>query len=82
MICCLSSGDVYLFFGASISSCCNSLECNFIERNSTECNSVGDFLETLVILSAILLPIKSPVASAVFYITPFEEVFVASVVHF
>ena len=82
MICCLSSGDVYLFFGTSISSCCNSLECNFIERNFTEWNSVGDFLETLVILSAILLPIKSPVASTVFYITPFEEVFVASVVHF
>ena len=43
-------------FCASISSFCNSLECN----------SVGDFFETLVILSAILLPIKSPVASAVF----------------
>ena len=64
---CLSSGDMHLFFGTSISSFCNSLE---------------DFFKMLVILSAILLPIKSPVASAVFYITPFEEVFVASVVHF
>ena len=61
IICCFSSGDMYLLFGASISSFCNSLECN-----SIECNSVGDFFETLVILSAILLPIKSPVASAVF----------------
>ena len=48
--CCLSSGDVYLFFGISVSSFCNSL---------------GDF-EILVTLSAILLPIKSPVASAFF----------------
>ena len=47
IICCLSSADMYLFFGAS-----DSLFCVF--------------LETLVILSAILLPIKSPVASAVF----------------
>ena len=44
-------------FCASVSLFCNSLECN----------SVGDFFfETLVILSAILLPIKLPVASAVF----------------
>ena len=36
----------------------------------------------LVILSAILLPIKSPVASAVFWIALFEAVFIASVVDF
>ena len=40
------------------------------------------FLETLVILSAILLPIKSPVASAVFWIALFEAVFIASVIDF
>ena len=40
------------------------------------------FFETLVILSAILLPIKSPVASAVFWIALFEAVFIASVVEF
>ena len=59
IICHLFSGDIYLSFGISASCSsvfkCNSLECNFF-RN----------FETLVILSAILLPIKSPVPSAVF----------------
>ena len=41
------------------------------------CNSLVDFFETLVILSAILLPIQSPVVSACF-----EAVFIASVVDF
>ena len=45
-------------------------------------NSLLDFLETLVILSAILLPIKSPVASAVFCIPLFDAVFIASAVGF
>ena len=57
IICCLFSGDIYLSFGISISSLA-SLFC--------ECSSLEDFLEIFVILSAILLPIKSPVASAVF----------------
>ena len=57
IIFCLFSGDMYLFFGASNSSLA-SLFCN-----SLECNSVEDFFETTVILSAILLPIKSSVAS-------------------
>ena len=35
-------------------------------------------VETLVILSVILLPIESPVASAVFWIAVFEAVYVAS----
>ena len=35
-----------------------------------------------MILSAILLPIKSPVASAVFLIAFFQAVFIASIVHF
>ena len=61
---------MYLSFSASESSLA-SLFCGFL-----------DFLETLAILSAILLPIKSPVASAVFGIVLFEEVFIASVVDF
>ena len=40
------------------------------------------FLETLVALSAILLPIKSPLVSAVFWIALFEAVFIASAVDF
>ena len=53
IIFCLSFGEIYLSFGISllISSDCISLFCDFFE----------DFAE---ILSAILLPIKSPVASA------------------
>ena len=60
LICCLFSGDMYLSFGVSDLSLA-SLFCGFLE-----CYSVEDFFETLVILSAILLPIKSPIASAVF----------------
>ena len=65
------SGDVYLSFDVSDSS----LDLLF-------CECVEDFLEILVISSAILLPIKSPVASAVFWIALFEAVFIASVVDF
>ena len=54
IICHLFSGDIYLSFGISVSF---KLFC--------ECNFLEDF-QALVILSAILLPIKSPVASAVF----------------
>ena len=36
----------------------------------------------LVILSEILLPIKSPVASAVFWIVLFDIAFIASIVDF
>ena len=45
-------------------------------------NTLSDFFETLVILSAILLPIKSPVASAIFWIALFQAVFIVSVVDF
>ena len=62
IICCL----IYLFLGVSTSLFCNYLECNSVDRSSSECNSFGDFFETRVIFSATLLPIKSPVASAVF----------------
>ena len=61
IILCIFFGDICPFFGTSISS------------SFCECDFLGDFLETLVILSAILLPIKSSVASAVF---------IASAVHF
>ena len=51
MIFCLNSRDLY--FSLSISSFVSKLFC-------------GEVFEDLVILSAILFPIKSPVASAVF----------------
>ena len=70
IISCLFYGDMYLSFGVSDSSLA-SLFCGFLY-----------FLETLVILSAVLLPIKSPVACAGFWIAHFEAVFVASVVDF
>ena len=40
-----------------------------------------EFLETFVILSAIVSPIKSPVTSTVFWITLFEVVLSASVTY-
>ena len=52
----LSSGDIYLSFGISLS-------CSFVIVSELFCN---ERLGTFVILLAILLPIKSPVASAVF----------------
>ena len=68
IICYLFFGDIYLSSTISISSLA-SLFC--------ECSSLEDFLEIFVILSAILLPIKSAVASAVF-----EPVFIAFVTDF
>ena len=73
IIFCLSSGDMHPFFGTSISPWTSSF---------FECNSVENFFETLVILLAILLPIKPPVASAAFWIALFEAVFIPSVVDF
>ena len=57
IIFCLSFGEIYLSFGISllISFDCISSLCHFF-----------DALGFAVILSAILLSIKSPVASAVF----------------
>ena len=52
IICCLSCGDIYLSFDISLLA-------SFGE------NSLN-FFEFLVILSAILLPNKSPIVSAVF----------------
>ena len=67
IICCLFSGDIYLSFGISNSS------------TFCECNSLEDFFEIFLILSAILLPIKSPVALVA--IALFEAVFIAFVVN-
>ena len=53
---CLSSGDIYLSLDISLS-------CSFVIISELFC---GELLETLVILSAILLPVKSPVAYAAF----------------
>ena len=54
IICCLFLGDIHLSFDIYVSF-----------SSVFECNSFGDF-EILVILSAILLPSRSLVASAVF----------------
>ena len=59
IICFLFSGDIYFSFGISLSFS------SVFKCDSFECNYFGDF-ETLVILSAVLLPIKSPVTPAVF----------------
>ena len=61
------SGDLYLSFGIS-----NSF-------SFCEYNFLVDF-EALVILSVMLLPIKSPVASPVFRNALFEAVFTEFVV--
>ena len=54
IIFCLSLGEIYLSFGISL-------------LTSSDCiSSLCDFFDALVILSAILLPIKSSVAFAVF----------------
>ena len=54
IIFCLSFGGIYLFFGILLLT---SFDCS---------SSFCDFFDALVNLSAILLPVKSPVASAVF----------------
>ena len=73
IIYCLSSGGMYLFLGVALSTSTSVLSFG---------NSSVDFFETLVILSAILLPIKSPAASAVFWVPLFEGIFIASAVDF
>ena len=64
VMCCRFSGDTYLSFGISISLLALLL-----------CSSIENFFEIFVILSAILVPIKSPVASAVFWIFLFLKQF-------
>ena len=64
-------GHIYLSFGISL-----------LASSFSECNFLEDLFEAFVILSEILLPIKWPVASEVFWIALFEVVFIASVVDF
>ena len=64
IICGLSSGDIYLTFAISVSL---SVVSDLFS---------GDFC---LIVLAILLPIKSPIASAVFWTALFEAVLSASV---
>ena len=67
-------GRYVSFFGASNSSLVLSFS-NFLEY-------AEDFFKTLIILSAILLPIKSPVASDFFWIALLKAVSIASAVDF
>ena len=59
IICCLSFGDIYLSFGISLLTAVD-------DDDYSSCCFFSDFFDALVILSAISLPTKSPVASAVF----------------
>ena len=67
---CLSSGDTWLSLGIS-SSFVTVYELFW-----------GEVFETFVILSAIFLPIKLPVASAVFLIVLYKAVLNASAANF
>ena len=70
IFCCLSSGDIYLSLGVAILlSTAAEIFCS-------------NFFEAFVIPLATLLPIKSRVASAVFWIAFFETVLNASVVNY
>ena len=69
---CLSSGDIHLYLGISLSF-------SFVVVSEL---FSGELLETFVMLLVILLPIKPPVASAVFWILLFEVVLSASVANY
>ena len=56
-----------------------SLSCSFVNVSKLFC---CEFVGSFVILLAISLPIKSPVDSAVFSMTGFEEVLNASLADF
>ena len=71
----------YVSFNSSIIFCLSFGEI-YLSLGISLLTSFRDFFDALVILSAILLPIKSPVASAVFLIALFEAVFIASVADF
>ena len=64
-----SSGYIDLTIGISLS-------CSFVTGFGLIC---GECFWTFVILSEILLPVKSPVTSAVFWITFFEPILSGSV---
>ena len=74
IVCYLFSRSIYFSFSISVSfSSIFKVFCEVFEWYS---------FETFVILSAVLLPIISLVASADFWIALFEAVFIASVVDF
>ena len=77
IVCCLSSGDMYLFLWVVNSTSSSSSLLLLLLMLLFD-----GFLETLVILSAILLPVKSPVASAVLWVALLDAVFIESVVDF
>ena len=64
IIFCLSSDNIHLFLGISLS-------CLFVFVSEL---FFGELFEIFVILLVILLPNKSPVASAVFWITLFKVI--------
>ena len=70
-------GDVYLPFGIFLTNSIFSVL--FVTVSGVLC---GEILETFVILSAILLPVKSPAASVDFWIALFELLLRASVADF
>ena len=72
IIYCLSSGDTCFSLGISLS-------CSFVTVSELFC---CEFFESFANLFAVLWPIKSPVASPVFWISCFEEVLSASVADF
>ena len=61
IIFCLFSEDIYLFSGISLPN-----PIFYVSLSTVPELFCGKVLETFVILSAIFLPVKSPVASAVF----------------
>ena len=65
IILCFTTGDIYHSLGISLS-------CSFVIGCELFC---GELLQTFAILLAILLSIKSPVDSAVFWITLFWRSF-------
>ena len=68
------SGGIYISFGIYLSS--PKFYVLFVTVSKLFC---GEILETFVILSAILFPVKSPFASAVFWVPFFEAVLSVSV---
>ena len=69
IVSCLSPGKTYFSLGIYLS-------CSFVAVSELFC---CEFCESFEILLAILLPIKSPVAPVVFWMTLFEKFLIASV---
>ena len=77
IICCLFSGDTYLFLVFQLIFLIFQLN---ISANCSSSVSLGTvLLENPIVLSAILISIKSPVASAAFGIAHFEPALSTSV---